>query len=60
MMLNIENVNIGDQSNVPISLDSKYLNTVGQDDIIDNITTFKELANIPPCSYLTINWTDCL
>ena len=59
-MQNIGNVNIGDQSNVPSSVDSKYLNTVGQDDIIDNITTFKELANIPPCSYLTINSTDCL
>ena len=40
-MQNIENVNIGDQSNVPTSGDSKDLNTVGQDDIIDNIMTLK-------------------
>ena len=38
---NIENVNIGDQSNAPTSVDSKDLNTLGQDDIIDNIMTLK-------------------
>ena len=38
---NIQNVNIGDQSNVPTSVDSKDLNTLGQDDIIDNIMTLK-------------------
>ena len=40
-MQNIQNVNIGDQSNVPTSVDSKDLSTVGQDDIIDNIMTLK-------------------
>ena len=40
-MQNIENVNIGDQSIVPTSLDSKDLNSVGQDDIIDNIRRLK-------------------
>ena len=40
-MQNIQNANIGDQSNVPTSVDSKYLNTLGQVDIIDNITTLK-------------------
>ena len=40
-MQNIENVNIGDESNVPSSLDSKDLNSAGQTDIIDNITRLK-------------------
>ena len=40
-MQNIGNVNIGDQSNVPTSADSKDLRTVGEDDIIDNIMTLK-------------------
>ena len=41
LMQNIENVNIGDESNVPSSLDSKDLNSAGQTDIIDNITRLK-------------------
>ena len=40
-MQNIQNANIGDQSNVSTSVDSKDLNTLGQVDIIDNITTLK-------------------
>ena len=40
-MQNTENVNIGDESNVPRSVDSKDVTSAGQTDIIDNIRRLK-------------------
>ena len=41
LMQNTENVDIGDESNVPRSVDSKDVTSAGQTDIIDNIKRLK-------------------